>query len=179
MNLTTRTIVGIDPSLTATAVCPYSMLPNQPDIDVFSSTPAVGLQRRIGRYQLLTKQVVAVVKEAEPAAVFIEGHSFGSRDRGTIDRAEYRGILSAALLAVCPHVYEVPPATLKLFITGKGNANKTIVITACVKHYGVEYKTDDAYDAYGLCRLGACVLGWEPPTNAAQKRAIEKLKATE
>ena len=142
---------------------------------MFTSEAASGLAERIERYQLLTQQTVAVIKVAEPEAIFIEGLSHGSRGSGTLSLAEYRGILSVALLDVCRQVYEVPPTTLKLFIAGKGNANKTAMITACVRRYGVAYETDDEYDAYGLCSLGACVLGWEEPSNAGQKRAIEKL----
>lgn len=175
--MSTAIIVGIDPSLTATAVCPYSLSrADQPRINVFSSKPAVGLRNRIARYNTLADQVLAVVLLARPHAVFIEGPSFGSRGNATLNLAEYRGVLSAALINAKQTVYEIPPSTLKLFITGKGNANKTAMITACVKRYGVTYETDDEYDAYGLCRLGACVLGLEQPTNAAQTRAIEKLK---
>ena len=120
--MTTRTIVGIDPSLTATAVCPYSMLPDQPRIDVFSSKPASGLRNRIARYNTLADQVLAVVLKARPHAVFIEGSSFGSRGNATLNLAEYRGVLSAALINAKQTVYEIPPSTLKLFIAGKGNA---------------------------------------------------------
>ena len=170
-------IVGIDPSLTATAVCVYP--PSQstwPWTDVFSSKPAVGLRKRIARYNALTDQVLTIVLKARPCVIFIEGHSFSSKGKGILDRAEYRGVLSAALIKAKQTVHEVPPATLKLFIAGKGNANKTAMITACVKRYGVEYETDDEYDAYGLCRLGACVMGLEQPENEAQKRAIKKLE---
>jgi Holliday junction resolvasome RuvABC endonuclease subunit len=171
-----RNIVGIDPSLSGTAVCVYSPSQvTQPWTAVFSSKPTTGLAGRIARFQDLTRRVVAVVSESGAEAVFIEGHSFGSQGKGTLDRAEYRGILSAALLAVCGTVYEVPPLTLKLFVTGKGKGDKTAMITACVKRYGVEYGSDDEYDAYGLCRLGACVLGWEKPATEAQVRAMGKV----
>ncbi len=176
--MTTETIVGIDPSLTATAVCVYSpSQATQPWTAVFTSKPASGLRNRIARYNTLADQVLAVVLKARPHAVFIEGSSFGSRGNATLNLAEYRGVLSAALINAKQTVYEIPPSTLKLFIAGKGNANKTAMITACVKRYRVEYETDDEYDAYGLCRLGACLLGWREPTNAAQKRALEKLEA--
>lgn len=170
-------IVGIDPSLTATAVCVYSPAQAmQPWTKVFTSNPAADFRGRVKRYNDLTDEVLAVVLKARPLAVFIEGHSFGSKGKGTLDRAEYRGVLQAALFKAKQDVYEVPPLTLKLFITGKGKGNKTAMITACVKRYGVEYDTDDEYDAFGLCKFGACYMGLEAAANASQKKAIAKLR---
>jgi crossover junction endodeoxyribonuclease RuvC len=90
--------------------------------------------------------------------------------------AEFGGLLRWRLTKLCSDVREVPPSTLKQFATGKGNANKTLMVASLTKRYGVEFSSDDEYDAYGLARLGACLLGWEKPANDGQKKAVAKMK---
>jgi len=168
-------IIGIDPSLTATAAC-FLEADGKHDAVVYRE-PATGLdlQDRMIRYEALVSRIVEGVRNAMPAQVFIEGYSYGSKGKGTLTRAEYGGILRRDLMHVCV-VTEVPPASLKLFVTGKGNANKTAVITALVKRYGVEFGTDDEYDAYGLAKMGECILKRVVPANEAQRRAVNKLQ---
>lgn len=48
---------------------------------------------------------------------------------------------------------QVPPTSLKKFVTGKGNANKQEVVLAAYKTWGVEMNDDNAADAYCLARL--------------------------
>jgi hypothetical protein len=71
-------------------------------------------------------------------------------------------------------VVEVSPLTLKLFTTGKGSGDKTMMIAAIVKRYGVMYESNDEYDAFALCRFGACCLGIEKAETEFQIRAMEK-----
>lgn len=166
--------VGIDPSLSATAVCVYSPTQcTQPWTGLFMSKPQPGLRGRIERYQDIVRQVSEIIVESKPVVVCIEGHSFGSQGRGTLDRAEFRGLLSAALLNLCGRVYEVPPTCLKLFATGKGSGGKPPVVAACAKRYGVEYETDDEYDAFVLARMAACIAGADDLLAAFQGRAID------
>jgi crossover junction endodeoxyribonuclease RuvC len=145
------------------------------------SSPANGLRGRMDRYGSITAGIASYIREAadldDDIAIFIEGLSFGSKGKGMFNLAELRGVLLSELLRLCDAVYEVPPSTLKQFVAGKGNADKTAMITACVKRYGVEYGTNDEYDAYGLCKLGECYLGLAEPANESQRKAITKVTA--
>ena len=177
----TPDIIGIDPSLSNTAICVYRTTQvTEPWTGCYKTKPAgMLLADRIHRYNSLAMRVMQIVSEANPQAIFIEGPSFGSQGRATLDLAEYRGVLSQALCAACPTVIEVSPLTLKLFTTGKGAGDKTMMIAAIVKRYGVMYETNDEYDAFALCRFGACYLGIEKPATEFQERAIEKLRNPE
>lgn len=173
-------IVGIDPSLTGTAVVVYSPTQaTQPWSGVFTSKPADGLERRFCRYSDLARRVLSVITEAEPKAIAIEGYSFSSKGTAAQAMVEYGGLLRGLILAHRngADVLEIPPATLKLFATGKGNAKKEKVISSLACRYGVEYDTSDEYDAYALCRLGACFAGLETPAVEWQRRALEKVKS--
>lgn len=165
-------IVGIDPSLTGTAVA----ICGSDKVYRFASESAGHLvSQRIGRYIVLAGQVLGVVPYG--SLVFIEGYSFGSRGQATIDIAEYGGILRNQLEEVGCGIVEVPPTSLKKWATGKGNGNKTPMIAALTKRYGVMYETDDEYDAYALARLGEQYAGLVEPHNQIQADVIAKLKA--
>ena len=164
-----ETIVGIDPSLRSTAVCVYRG--GRSDMSLFGSEPA-GHQLRVRmlRWIDLANRISQCVREAEPEAVFIEGYSLGSRGRAVFDTAEFGGLLRFQLLPFL--VYEVPPTTLKKFTAGKGNAGKTAVVAALTHRYGVMFGTDDEYDAFGLAKLGACVMKHEKPQTAKQQEVV-------
>lgn len=172
-----QTVVGVDPSLTATALCFYTPTQvTQPHISVCKSKPeGKTLTARMRRYEVLAATIRQSVVEANPEAVFIEGYSYGSPAKA-VPLGEFGGLLRMELLCNNLRVIEVAPKTLKLFAAGTGNANKTAVVAGLTKRYGVEYRTDDEYDAFGLARLGACVLGWDKPQTAAQTKAVESLK---
>ena len=56
---------------------------------------------------------------------------------------------------------EVPPTTLKKFISGKGNAGKAEIVSTLSSKFGMAFKTDNAADAYGLAQLGLASQGWQ------------------
>lgn len=57
-----------------------------------------------------------------------------------------------------PHAM-VPPATLKKFATGRGNADKTAMAIAALKRAGVEFADDNECDAWWLRQAGLYRLG--------------------
>jgi crossover junction endodeoxyribonuclease RuvC len=134
------------------------------------------IAERFRRFTTIVDRVVSLIIEAEPAAVFLEGYSYGSKGRAVITLGEFGGVLRRDLLCRSPRglhmLVEVPPPTLKLFAAGRGNADKVAVATSLVRRYGVEYDTDHEYDAFAVARLGACCLGWDEPATAQQRKAV-------
>lgn len=170
-----RYIAGIDPSLSGTAVCVKNFDPT-PQVYRFTSEPSgPRVSQRIARYVILAKQVLGVVPVG--SLVFIEGYSFGSKGGQAVDRAEYGGILRNQLDEAACQMIEVPPTSLKKWATGHGAGDKTPMIAALTKRYGVEFRTNDEYDAYALARLGEQYAGLEKPLNQIQADVIAKLKA--
>lgn len=167
-----RTVVGIDPSLTATAVCWLNEGEKMTEVTIYSSKPAKGLYDRMERYRRLISSIVCSV-DVE-SFIMLEGYSYGSRGRAILDMAEFGGLLREALMGF-GRVIEVPPTVLKKFVTGKGNASKTAMVAAITKRWGVQFDTDDEYDAFGLAKVGAAVLGWEK-VNKFQGELLEKLR---
>ena len=55
--------------------------------------------------------------------------------------------------------YEVPPGTLKKFLTGNGTCKKDQIVLAVYKRFGIECRSDDEADAVALAYFGAAHQG--------------------
>ena len=76
-----KTVVGIDPSLSATAVC-FGPI-DAPATRVFSSTNrGDDVANRIQRFAAMAADVAGFVGDQNPGLIVIEGYSFGSKYGG-------------------------------------------------------------------------------------------------
>lgn len=175
-----KTVTGIDPSLSGTGVVNLKKSITGFggqflwDYTTITSAPQEGVSGRLRRYSQMATGVLEMIDESKPELVLIEGYSFGSKGCAVTQLAEYGGILRLRLMGEGFKVVEVPPSSLKKFVTGQGNANKIKVVAALVKRYGVEFENDNEYDAYGLARMGAAMCGWVTPTKA-EAEVLKKL----
>lgn len=168
-------ILGIDPSLSNTGLA----IGDNPDsLDVFTcGTENMGdspFQRTI-RNVGLVETIMCDLKNFSPVThVFVEGYSY---HRVHLPSAEFRGELYRRL-SHDPNIWivEVPPTTLKQFVIGKGQGAKELVRLHAYKRWGVDFDTNDEVDAYGLFRLGLCVIGKDKPTCEAQRKAVAKVE---
>ncbi len=165
-------IVGIDASLTATAICIWQET-GEPDMQVESSEPANGLTARIARFIDLAERVSRSLP-AGRCDVFLEGYSFGSPNRA-VPLAEYGALLRERLME-SETVIEVSPSAVKKFATGKGVGDKGQVQAHVAKRWGVIFPTNDETDAYVLARIGLAYHGLAECENEAQREVIDKLK---
>ena len=85
--------------------------------------------------------------------VVMEGYSFGSKDGTAFNRAEIRGVIRCACIRLGVPVVEVSPKTIKMFGTGKGNANKTEMLVAARDRLGYQGIDDNEADALWLWHL--------------------------
>ena len=171
------TLMGIDPGLSA--MCTAIAVPGQ-EIQLHTSTSkALGKNatpaQRIRRYEGLVETAASLAIEHQPKLCLVEGHSFGSQGRGILDRAEMRAVLYTALLPHVGELVEVPPAMLKKFATGVGNAGKPKVVSELVKRYQRIFESDDEADAFGLVMLGLVATGQHPAATKVQAQVAEQL----
>lgn len=109
------------------------------------------------RLAYIRDAVAGVVDYAEPLIVAYEGYSMGSPRAGggrLADLGELGGVLKLHLFERNIRLLLVPPSNLKLFATGKGNADKGAVRTAMSKEAGRLLASDDEADAYALYLMG-------------------------
>lgn len=166
-------ILGLDPSLTGTAGC---VLAPDGDTIVHVETVATDKLRGIPRLLEIERHVADWLERYKPHAVFIEGYGFGARGRAVFNLGELGGILRRLLFISAVPYYDVPPTTLKKFITGKGNSNKNILLEQTFRRYGIGSETltdDNQVDAFGLAKIGHAAVSY---TDGLAKYQLEALK---
>lgn len=145
-------IVGLDLSLTHTGLCsPHGATDRL-------NTPA----SKIDGHDRLNEILSAVADWTGHAdLVAIEGYSYGSRSSQAHAAGELGGLVRHRLWRTGTPYLDVPPATLKKYATGKGNAGKDEVITAAVRRGGDLYSgtTNDEADAFWLWALASDLAG--------------------
>lgn len=98
--------------------------------------------------------------------VVVEGPSFASRHGQAHERA---GVWWRTVDALCRAevpVAVLPPATVKKYVTGNGNASKDLMRSTVAQLYpgrGIDRVSKDQADAIGLALCGADWLGWPGP----------------
>lgn len=121
-------------------------------------------------------QIEREMLEYEPNLVVLEGYAMLANGRITA-LAELGGVVKASLYVRKQPFIVVPPARVKKFATGKGNANKDEVRLWVYKRWGVELKTNDEIDAYVLAQIGLSYLGCPVQCKAQQEVIDDLLKA--
>lgn len=179
-------VAGIDPSLTSAGI---AVLVNSAPI-LLRSVGYPG--RNSDSYAERGNRIVAQARHIVEVAIYdgdrhprridlavIEGPAYEAKYGHAFDRAGLWWGLFTALRAKQIPTAVVPPATLKTWVTGKGNAGKS-QITGAVKFWwpNARILNDDIADAAALALLGAYRLGDPMPftikdrhTNALDKIA--------
>lgn len=167
-------VIGLDLSLTATGMCaPFAGCDPEPVVIRTNSKDPLG--RRMAciasaiQYELDTLSgdgsvELAVVED-------LPTHAHGAGKTGTV-----HGVVHLLLFQHAIPTVTVPPATLKVWATGRGNAGKSDIRMETFKRYGVDLDDDNAADAFQLWTLGAWLLG-DPIVDLPQThtRALDKL----
>ena len=71
---------------------------------------------------------------------------------------------------------EVSPSQVKQFATGKGNANKEVVLQQVYKRWGVEFNDNNQADAYVLAQIGRAYLSEMDNLTDFQQKVIRALR---
>jgi crossover junction endodeoxyribonuclease RuvC len=86
--------------------------------------------------------------------VILEAHSFSARQQYAHEIGELFGVVKWLLHNDGHVVIEVPPARLKKFATGKGNAGKDEVIAGAIRALGFPGSNNNEADAWVLYQMG-------------------------
>ena len=147
-------IIGLDLSLTSTGVATYT--PGDVEVRrVYSKPHGSTLADRADRLIALLGEIGDHTIGADLAA--IEGPSLGqARQGGQHDRAGLWWMVVYGLHLSGVPVVEIPPACVKRYATGKGNASKDEVLAAVIRRYpDVPVMGNDEADALVLVAMAA------------------------
>ena len=167
-------VVGIDPSLTNTAIVHGTSADDFTPHCCQSTNCGDTVAGRMERIARLMVQLEKYWPRAKSGSVvtFLEGYAFAAVASQARYTAEYGGVLRH-WLSDRSTVYEVAPTTLKKFCTGKGKGDKTAVVAQVTQRYRVTFSTHDEYDAYGLFRLGLCCADLVEVETSEQQEACD------
>jgi crossover junction endodeoxyribonuclease RuvC len=121
--------------------------------------PPAGQDRGLPRLAWLRDAVLELAGGAEIVA--IEGLAFGARGRAMLDLAGLGWVVRLALAEAGIRFADVPPAVLKKFATGHGNAPKPALLAAAIRRLGYEGHQADEVDALWL--LQAALIHYDLP----------------
>lgn len=160
-------IVAFDLSLTCSGWCDGER--------TGTLVPPTGLDRGMERLGWIRGRVLERI--AGSALVVIEGYSFGAKGNAVINLGELGGVIRWTLWDRGYTYLEVPPASLKMFATGKGNAKKDEVLAAAIRQLGYMGHSHDEADAMWLHRMAS--IHYNVPSlfcaNETQKKALAKI----
>lgn len=151
------TFVGIDPSLTRTALAVVGD-EGHGRMRVWQSTGKrdATVADRLGRIHDIMAFVLDALHDEQPTAWAIEGPAFSRNNAGAFDRAgAWWLILERADDEGFGLPLVVPPNVRAKYATGKGNAGKDEVLAAVVRRYPwTQIQNNDEADAYVI----GCIL---------------------
>jgi Holliday junction resolvasome RuvABC endonuclease subunit len=110
------------------------------------------------RLQLIAKNFDRYLEAWKPGVAYIEDYALGLNGGTIITQVEI-----GTVLRICLHDHGIPwrlinPNSLKLWITGKGNAKKPAMAEAAEKRWGFVSSSNDIIDGYCLARMGQYLL---------------------
>ncbi len=146
-----RLFVGIDPSLTSTAIVildQEAKIYNQKLIKTEGGT----FDRDEGRLLHIVNEIKPITNLPRLEKVLIEGLSFGSRGQSMMQIAALHYLIRIFLYQRGVNYDVVPPTTVKKFVTGRGNAKKELMLLKTFKKWGVEFEDNNLCDAYCIAQ---------------------------
>ena len=159
-------ILALDLSLTATG---WANSEGESGVLV----PPLDHNRGMSRLRWIRREVLERVPGIE--LVVIEGYSFGAKGDAILNLAELGGVIRMAIADGDLQFVDVPPACLKLFATGKGNAKKDDVFAAAIRR--LDYQRNDHNEADALWLLAmAQAHATGVAHNETERRALSKIK---
>jgi Holliday junction resolvasome RuvABC endonuclease subunit len=166
----TPDVLALDLSLVATGVA-------LPDGTTTTIKPKHDGDRRLLEIQ---QAVTDLVVDHDPRLVVIEDLPMGLRNAAAGALGMVHGTIRTALFDHQRPYLLVPPATLKTYATGRGNATKPDMRMELFKRYELDLRDDNEVDAWWLRALALDLAG-HPALELPQthRRALDKLTLPE
>jgi crossover junction endodeoxyribonuclease RuvC len=172
MEFSVRHIIGIDQSLHSTGI----IIMNESGL-VIGRCVIVPPQGCVGidRLMYIENALTTIFQSTPITGAYMEGYAYGLQGAANFELGELGGIVKRAAYQAKVPLVIVPPATVKRFATGKGNAKKDEIRLAVYKRWGFEAVTNDEVDAYVIARIGLVDLGLAKCDTADQLVALEAI----
>jgi len=146
-------VLGVDMSLNGTAICFPSGTASVLHLNTNTKNVSKGPDRLFRILEWLQSFDYDGITH-----VCWEDYAYGTKGQ-PFSKGELGGIIKLFYLSMGLPIIAPSPATLKKYITGKGNADKSQMQQAVLDRWGYWYEDDNEADAFALCKFGAMWLG--------------------
>ena len=163
-------IIGLDLSLTATGIARFE---NGETTFTTLRSNDTGMERLL---DIEARVLDCIYPHCR--LVVVEGIAFSRNDPSAQERAALHYFLRRNFFQNSARYVLVPPSTLKKFVTGKGTAEKSLVMMEVYKRWRLSAGNDNEADAIGLAMIGACLLGEMGTQNEAQREVLATISAS-
>jgi crossover junction endodeoxyribonuclease RuvC len=167
-------VAGLDLSATATGIAILQTFGDGKVNKLYEEEISVkgkGLDRALA----IADRIGDALDQFKPEKVALEGYGFGNAFTLAI-LVEVGTVVRLRLKLMGLSYLEVPPNSIKLFVTGAGNAQKDKVLLELYKRWGLDMKTNNTGDAAGVALVQLGVANQVVLTEF-QKKAISKLSS--
>lgn len=167
-------VLGIDPSVKTGLIL---LRHEQDQLNLVQEKQLKTKLRGFDLGEMVAETVLGWVKQFSPDLVTIE--SYAMHGTQIVQAVELGTIIRFFMSRTGISYLDVPPTSLKKFVTGKGNAKKDLVIKEVFKRFDYDTDTDDLADAYGLAALGLAFSGLNLGLPKVHTEGLSKLSITE
>lgn len=149
-------VVGIDLSLNSTGLFVGTRdLMSIEGVSVLLATPEGLVGQR--RLDFVVDGVLGALEGLDVAVVCFEDAAFASPHRAHA-KGELHGVVKREVWLRGYWCCGVPPASLKVFATGRGNGDKGDMKIGVFKRWKFEHPSADIVDAFGCSKMGAALI---------------------
>jgi crossover junction endodeoxyribonuclease RuvC len=110
-------------------------------------------RRGFQRLHLIAAEVQRTLEIWGPDLVVIEGYAYGNKG-SLVTLVEVGTVVRVVLYDLKLPWFEVPPTSLKLWVTGSGVAKKERMAESVKERWNYSSWSNDIVDAYGLAQMG-------------------------
>jgi len=140
--------VGLDPSLTGTGIVKLDLESNIEEQKLISTKSS---DKEEYRMSFILNEVNRIIDN--DSVVYIEGLSHGSTGQSILEMAGLHYCITVNLYQRKITFKDIPPGTLKKFVTGNGRGKKNLMLLKTYKKFGIEFEDDNLCDAFCLAKL--------------------------
>ena len=164
--------VGIDPSLTSPGFAVLNEDGSPRGVFNLATRDLRGGERLAAIYDF-AMSLFPMSGEILKGHAVIEGYAINAQNR-PFDLGEAGGILRLVLAQNRIPYTVVPPALVKKFVTGSGQATKEQVQLCTKRNWGFSFEQEDQCDAFVMGRI-ARAIHLKVASNPAEKAVLEKI----
>lgn len=171
-------VVGIDLSLCKTAMIDIALMESgMCESEILIRTQPEEFADDTDRIRYIRDELMNYLKKLKgEVRVCIEAPAFHARGRAVSQIFGLNAVVRSALRDAGIPFVDVSPSEVKKFATGKGNAEKTLILREVWRRFQFDASDDNSADAYVLAQIGLRLLGRTSDKDAEfQKEIVDNI----